>query len=61
MDVQYLTEREVSKITRKALPTLRNDRHKNQGIPYVKCGRSVRYNLGDVIEYMEGRKVSTQN
>ena len=60
MDVQYLTEREVSEITRRALPTLRNDRHKAQGIPYTKVGRSVRYLLTDVIDYMEGHKIQTE-
>jgi hypothetical protein len=57
---QYLTETEVHQITRRALPTLRNDRHHNRGIPYVKAGRSVRYSLADVVRYMEGRKIQTE-
>jgi hypothetical protein len=44
---KYLTERETSELTRKALPTLRNDRHLRRGIPYVKDGKSIRYNLND--------------
>ena len=59
MEIQYLVEKDVSKITKRALPTLRNDRSKGIGIPFIKCGRSVRYNLADVIQYMEDRKVST--
>jgi hypothetical protein len=57
-NLKYLTEKEVSEITRKALPTLRNDRHLRRGIPYYKDGKSIRYNLNDVILYMESRKVS---
>ena len=54
---QYLDEKKVSAITSRALPTLRNDRHKGRGIPYSKVGRSVRYSLADVIDYMESRKI----
>ncbi len=57
MDTQYLTEKETSKLIKKALSTLRNDRHLRRGIPYVKDGASVRYNLADVISYMENRKI----
>ena len=56
---QYIDEREVSRITGRALPTLRNDRHRGQGIPYSKIGRSVRYSLSDVITFMESRKIQT--
>jgi hypothetical protein len=61
MDVQpYLTEQDVSRIIKRALPTLRNDRHLGKGVPYIRCGRSIRYNLDDVIKYMEARKISTE-
>ncbi len=55
----YVTEKEVARITRRALPTLRNDRHMKRGIPYVKVGRSVRYKLEDVINFMEDHKIKT--
>lgn len=58
--VRYIDEKEVSKITSRALPTLRNDRHLRRGIPYTKIGRSVRYCLNDVIVYMESRKIRTE-
>ncbi len=54
---KYIDERKVSEITGRALPTLRNDRHNRRGISYCKVGRSVRYALSDVIEYMESRKI----
>jgi hypothetical protein len=43
-----------------ALSTLRNNRSKGQGIPYIKLGRSVRYDLQDVIEFMEAHKIHTE-
>lgn len=58
---QYLTEREVQKLTNKALSTLRNDRYLGKGMPYIKDGKSVRYNRSDVIAYMESRKILTSD
>jgi hypothetical protein len=58
---QYLTEREVSALTRISLQTLRNERCKGKGIPYVKLGTSrrssVRYCLEDVLAFMESHRV----
>lgn len=56
---QYLTEEEVSKMTRRAVSTLRNERVKGVGIPFYKVGRSVRYAHGDVFAFMSARKVHT--
>ena len=56
---RYLSERQVEVITGRSVFTLRNDRAKNQGIPYVKNSRQVRYSLKDVIQFMEARKVQT--
>jgi hypothetical protein len=54
----YLTEREVSKSTGFAVPTLRNMRHQRRGIPYLKVqGRSVRYRPEDVSLFMEAVRV----
>ncbi len=55
----FLTETEVSKMTKIALPTLRNQRFRCVGMPYYKVGRSVRYLLGDVLEYMASKRVNT--
>jgi hypothetical protein len=55
--MQYLTEKETANLTRKALSTLRNDRHLRRGIPYYKDRKSVRYSLNDIILYMETRKI----
>jgi hypothetical protein len=58
---RYITEVEVSKITSRALQTLRNDRHCGRGFPYIKVGRSVRYSINDVVRYMESRKIETED
>ncbi|MHA1972461.1 MAG: DNA-binding protein [Candidatus Hodarchaeales archaeon] len=54
---KYLTEIQVSAITGFALSTLRNQRFERRGITYSKCGKSVRYSLTDVLEYMENHKI----
>ena len=57
---KYLTEKQVSELTGMALSTLRNDRSRKTGIPYSKLGRSVRYKLQDVLDFVESRKIRTQ-
>ena len=57
---RYVDEREVSRITGRALPTLRNDRFNKRGFPYIKLGRSVRYKLNDIISFMEKHRVETE-
>lgn len=56
-EVQYLTEKEVSEMTRIPLSTLRNQRHLGIGFPYLKISRSVRYSWADVVNFMEARKI----
>ena len=57
---RYLNEVRVAGITGRALSTLRNERARGLGIPYIKIGRSVRYDLTDVIRFMESHKIMTQ-
>lgn len=56
---RYIKEREVAETTSRSLSTLRNERSRGVGIPYIKIGRSVRYSSSDVREYMEARKIKT--
>ena len=58
-EIQYLTEHEVSVMTRRALSTLRNDRFHRRGISYCKVGKSVRYLQSDVVEFMAARRIET--
>jgi hypothetical protein len=54
---QYIKEEKVSEITGLKLPTLRNHRHLRKGIPYIKIGKSVRYDPEDVYNFMEKRRI----
>lgn len=56
----WADEKQVSRITGKALSTLRNDRHSGRGIPYSKDSRSVRYFLPDVYAHMQKHKIQTK-
>jgi hypothetical protein len=56
---KYLTEVQVAEITGRALSTLRNDRFCRRGFPYIKIGRSVRYNLDDIVRHMESCRIET--
>ncbi|MDD5757981.1 MAG: DNA-binding protein [Desulfobulbaceae bacterium] len=58
---RWISEKEVSEMTGRALPTLRNDRFLGRGLPYTKMGKSVRYLIADVVAYMEARRVSTSD
>lgn len=54
----WCKEQKTSEISGKALSTLRNDRHLRRGIPYYKVGRSIRYRLADIFQYMERHRVT---
>ena len=55
----YINEKQVSKLTSFALSTLRNGRSNNKLFPFYKVGRSVRYKLEDVINFMEQHRIET--
>ena len=58
----YIDEKEVARITGRALSTLRNERFNRRGIPYYKVPpgrRSVKYKLEDVIQFMESCRIQT--
>jgi hypothetical protein len=57
---QFMTEKEVSEITRISASKLQSDRHKGKGLPYHKIGnRTVRYALEDVRAFMDGCRIQT--
>jgi hypothetical protein len=61
MTKKFITEKELSAITGRALQTLRNDRFKGKGFPYIKIGKSVRYDQEVAIAIMEENKVETSS
>jgi len=54
---QYLNEKEVAMMTRRAVSTLRNERYLRRGIPFIKIWRSVRYKMADVVMFMDKWRV----
>jgi hypothetical protein len=56
----WLTEQDVARITKRALSTLRNERHLGRGIPYCKIGKSIRYASDDVDSFMNGHRIETE-
>ena len=60
MESQFLTEKQISEITMIPLQTLRNNRFERKGMPYIKIGRSVRYELSDVVDFMQSHKIHTE-
>jgi len=57
---KYLTEREVSELTRIGMKTLQQHRWLKKGIPYHKFGGTVRYSEEDVLQYMKNCRVETE-
>lgn len=53
----WVGESHVAKITNMSLAWLRKKRITGGGIPFSKMGRTVKYRLSDVQDYMEQRKV----
>ena len=58
---KYFSEQEVSVFTGRAVKTLQNDRYQKIGIPYIKILKQVRYNIDDVVSFMEKNKIITYN
>jgi len=58
----YLTEGELAKRLKVSVRTLQNQRGCGKGIPFVKIGRSVRYELTAVEDYLNSqRRLSTSS
>lgn len=57
---KLLTEKEASQFLGRAVQTLRNDRHMRKGCPYIKIGRSVRYLLLDIDEYLAKHRIDPE-
>jgi len=52
-----ILEEEAAKIIGRSIQTMRNDRHLCRGLPYIKIGRSVRYSLQDIQEYIQKNRI----
>jgi len=50
----FLTQGEAARVINKSEKWLERDRWIGPTIPYCKLGRSVRYRVADLLEYIEG-------
>ena len=52
-----VNEKEAARLLGLSVITLRNYRHQRRGPIYYKLGRSVRYSLKDIMEFVEQRRI----
>lgn len=57
---QVVNEIQAAEILGRAIQTLRNDRHLRQGPPYIKLGRSIRYSVGDLMDYLDRHRIDPE-
>jgi hypothetical protein len=57
---QAVNEYVAAKVLDKSVQTLRNERHLRRGCPYLKLGRSVRYRVDDLLNYMEKHRIDPE-
>ena len=57
----YLDGEKASQMLNIKRQTLANWRVHRKGPRYIKSGRLVRYALSDIMNYMESRKIGTQD
>ena len=55
--VKTVDEKAAARILGIAVQTLRNWRHIRKGPAYIKMGRSVRYQIKDLQEYLDDRRI----
>jgi excisionase family DNA binding protein len=58
---ELLTAEQVSAVTGLSTETLAQWRSQKRGIPYLKIGRTVRYDSADVHAYLRGCRVSVSD
>ncbi len=59
--MNLLSAEQVAELTGLAPDTLAQWRSQRRGIPYLKIGRAVRYDLNDVQAYLRGCRVSVSD
>lgn len=56
---KFLKAEDVAEWLGLSVQALAADRHRDEGIPYVKIGKRVRYRLDEVLAYIEANTVAT--
>jgi hypothetical protein len=57
---EVVNEYEAAKFLKKSVQTLRNDRCSRKGPAYLKLGRSVRYRVSDLMDYLEKHRIDPE-
>lgn len=57
---QVVDEYRAAEIVGKKVQTLRNYRHIRKGPPYIKTGRSVRYIVPDLLDYITKHRIDPE-
>lgn len=60
LDIQAVDEHFAAEILCKSVMSLRNERHLRKGCPYIKLGRSVRYLVKDLEEYLLRNRIDPE-
>lgn len=55
-DTAWFDQATVAVIRYCSESTIERDRWSGGGVPFVKCGRSVRYRKGDIVRWLEKHK-----
>ncbi len=54
--MQYLTETQLAEMTGRSIKSWQRDRSKGGGIPFIRCGGKILYDMEDVTTWMNSRK-----
>ena len=57
---EVIKEAQAAEMLSRAVQTLRNDRHLRQGPPYIKLGRSIRYRVSDLMDYLDKHRIDPE-
>ena len=55
--LRYLNEKEVAELIGFSVQSLRNWRFLGRGPSYIKVGRAVRYQLKDILNWIESHRI----
>jgi hypothetical protein len=58
--LQTMDEFKAASLLNQSVQTLRNHRFLGKGCPYIKLGRSVRYLLSDIQDYLERNRIDPE-
>lgn len=59
-ELGIVDEKQAATMMCRSVQTLRNERHKRIGCPYLKIGRSVRYMLSDIHDFLAERRIDPE-